>query len=96
VQRKQMGCTIFQNSQEKWSDSIHLRLLPTKQMDHLPIPPSNTAYGTHQEEHKIWMDKGTSTSLRLTQKFPPSRSCPRLPRLLSYLWNLHRHLKIPN
>jgi hypothetical protein len=72
VQRKQMGCTIFRNSQEKWSDLIHLRLLPTKQMDHLPIPPSNTAYGTHQKEHKIQMDKGTSTSLRLTQKFPCS------------------------
>ncbi len=24
-----MGCTVFQNSQEKWSDSIHLRLPPT-------------------------------------------------------------------
>jgi hypothetical protein len=36
-------------------------------MDHLPIPPSNTAYSTYQEEHKNRMDKGTSTSLRLTQ-----------------------------
>jgi hypothetical protein len=54
VQRKQMGCcTFFWNSQEKWSDSIHLRLPPTKQMDHSLIPPSNTAYDTHQEERKI-------------------------------------------
>jgi hypothetical protein len=58
-----MGCTFFLNSQEKWSDSIHLRLPPTKQMDHLPIPPSNTAYSIYQEESKIQMDKGTSTSL---------------------------------
>jgi hypothetical protein len=31
VQLKQMGCTFFWNSQEKSSDSIRLRLLPTKQ-----------------------------------------------------------------
>ncbi len=96
VQRKQMGHTFFRNSQEKWSDLICLRLLPTKQMDHLPIPSSNMAYITYQEEHKIWMDKGTSTSLWLTQKFPHSWSCPCLPRLLGSLWNLHQCLKIPN
>jgi hypothetical protein len=40
VQWKQMGCTFFWNSQEKWSDLICLRLLPTKQMDHLPTLPN--------------------------------------------------------
>jgi hypothetical protein len=45
----------------------------------LLLPPSNTAYSTYQEECQIWMDKRTSTSLRLTQKFPRSRSCPCLP-----------------
>jgi hypothetical protein len=53
VQRKRMGCTFFRNSQVKWSDLIHLRLPPTKQMDHLLIPPSNTTHGTYQEERKI-------------------------------------------
>jgi hypothetical protein len=38
-----MGSTSFQNSQENQSDSIHLRLPPTEQMDHLPIPSSTTA-----------------------------------------------------
>jgi hypothetical protein len=61
-----------------------------------PLPSSNTTHGTYQEEHQIWMDKRTSTSLWLTQKFPHSWSCPCLPRLLHSLWNLHRCLKIPN
>jgi hypothetical protein len=58
-----MDRTFFRNSQEKWSDLIHLRLSPTKQMDHLPIPSSNTTYSTNQEERKIRMDKGSSASL---------------------------------
>jgi hypothetical protein len=40
VQRKRMGRTFFWNSEEKWSDSIRLRLLPTKQMDHLLTIPN--------------------------------------------------------
>jgi hypothetical protein len=48
-----MDRTFFWNSQEKWSDLIHLRLPPTKQMDHSPIPPFNTAYSTYQEDRKI-------------------------------------------
>jgi hypothetical protein len=48
-----MGRTFLKNSKEKWSDSIHLRLPPTKQMDHSPIPPSNTAYSNYQEERQI-------------------------------------------
>jgi hypothetical protein len=95
VQQKQMGCTFFRNSQEKWSDLICLRLPPTKQMDHLLIPPSYTTYSTYQEECQIWMDNGTSTSLRLTQKFPCSQSCPCLPRLLGSLWNPFKSTPMP-
>jgi hypothetical protein len=40
VQWKQMGCTFIWNSQEKQSDSIHLQLPPTKQMDHPPTIPN--------------------------------------------------------
>jgi hypothetical protein len=32
---------------------ICLRHPPTKQMDHLPILPSNTTHGTYQEERQI-------------------------------------------
>jgi hypothetical protein len=35
-----LQCTFIWNSQEKWSDLIHLRLPPTKQMDHLPTLPN--------------------------------------------------------
>ncbi len=35
-----LHCTFIRNSQEKWSDLIHLRLPPTKQMDHLPTLPN--------------------------------------------------------
>jgi hypothetical protein len=72
VEQKRMGCTFFRNFQEKWSDLIRLRLPPTKQIDPLPIPSSNTAYVTYQEEYQIRMDNRKSTSLRLTQKFPCS------------------------
>jgi hypothetical protein len=40
VQQKHMGCTFFWNSREKQTDLIHLRLPPTKQMDHLPTLPN--------------------------------------------------------
>jgi hypothetical protein len=69
---------------------------PLQSNDSSLIPSSNTAYCTYQEECQIWMDNITSTSLRLTQKFPRSRSCPHLPGLLRPLQNLHRQLKIPN
>jgi hypothetical protein len=47
------GLHLLSELQEKWSDLIRLRLPPTKQMDHLPIPPSDTTYVTYQEERKI-------------------------------------------
>jgi hypothetical protein len=78
VQQEWMGHTFFWNSQEKWSDLICLRLLPTKQMDHLPSIPNAIHYCTYQEEHQIWMDNKASTSLRLTLKLTCSWSCHHL------------------
>jgi hypothetical protein len=55
VQRKRMGCTFFRNSQEKLSDSIRLRLSPTKQMDHPPIIPNAIHSRTVQTLWRVYL-----------------------------------------
>jgi hypothetical protein len=49
------GYTFFRNSQEKQSDSIRLRLSPTKQMDHLLTIPNAIHSQTIQMLWKVYL-----------------------------------------
>jgi hypothetical protein len=75
VQQKQMGHTLFWDSQEKWSDLIRLRHPPTKQMDHPPTVPNAKVFTNYANALKGLLTVLPSISTWDSGQFLSSNLC---------------------